>query len=153
MWTTFTYPNWNCSGTTTHYYNSTISGDTFVGGTLTTSRSSRKGSSSGAISPNSANISAESYCCDFAPSNPNKIETGRVAQGDKSNQEFVEVHQSFEYFANTTVKYRILPISQKPVEIDTVTTVRTQDVRNYCPSCGRRIKRGWVHCAGCGEKI
>jgi hypothetical protein len=76
-----------------------------------------------------------------------KIETGRVAQGNKSNQSFYEVNQSFEWYCNTTVKYRILPMSQKPHEI------QTNEFRSYCPSCGRRIKKGWVHCAGCGEKI
>ena len=86
-------------------------------------------------------------CCSNVNSNDDAIETGRVAQGEKSNQDFVSVDKTFDYFPNTIIKYHILPISQQSHEIS------TREFRDYCPSCGRRIKRGWVHCAGCGEKI
>lgn len=74
------------------------------------------------------------------------IETGRVEQGSKSDQEFTYVNKSFEYYAFHTVSYKLMPVSQK------VNTTQDLNVRRYCTSCGRKQGAGDNFCAGCGKK-
>lgn len=78
--------------------------------------------------------------------NSKSIETGRIEKGEKSNQSFSSTHGSFSYFPSTTICYRLLPSSQKPIE--------ASEIRNYCTGCGSRIKKaGWKFCPSCGEKL
>lgn len=72
-------------------------------------------------------------------------ETGRTEKGTYSNQKFTTVDYEFEISPRYTVSYKILPESQKQVHVG--------DIRTYCTSCGRRAKKGWKFCAGCGTKI
>ena len=80
--------------------------------------------------------------------NTSTVETGRVAQGNTSTQELIEIQKKFNSVSNCIIKYKILPISQIPQE-----TVTIKDIRTYCQSCGRRMKKGWNNCPGCGTKI
>jgi len=74
------------------------------------------------------------------------IETGRIEKGEKSDQSFTTTNGNFNYFPSTTISYRLLPTSQKPIE--------TSEIRNYCTGCGSRIKKsGWKFCPSCGEKL
>ena len=76
----------------------------------------------------------------------NSLETGRVEMGESSNQEFKSVSANFMSIAETTIKYRILPESQKPLE--------SASLRNYCTDCGTRMKKqSWKFCPNCGTKI
>lgn len=76
----------------------------------------------------------------------NSLETGRVEMGESSNQEFKKVSANFSEVADTTIKYRILPESQKPLE--------SSSIRNYCTNCGTRMKKQtWKFCPNCGSKI
>jgi hypothetical protein len=82
-----------------------------------------------------------------ANAQPPKVETGRIGEGDNSNQSFQNVYYNFEYTAFETVEYQILPVSQKNV-------VTADEVRKYCTGCGVRIKRSsWKFCPTCGERL
>jgi Zn finger protein HypA/HybF involved in hydrogenase expression len=76
----------------------------------------------------------------------NSLETGRVEMGESSNQEFKKISANFSEVAEKTIKYRILPESQKPLE--------ASSIRNYCTDCGTRMKKQtWKFCPNCGSKI
>lgn len=76
------------------------------------------------------------------------IQTGRVEQGSTSNQSFNNYYGQFESNPNTIIKYHIVP---KPREGQK--NVYTDEIREYCIECGRRLKKGWKFCAGCGQKL
>lgn len=74
------------------------------------------------------------------------IETGRVEKGESSNQNFNQTTGSFSFIPDSTVSYRLVPESEKPVEVE--------KIRNYCTGCGNRIrKETWKFCPSCGEKF
>ena len=73
------------------------------------------------------------------------LETGRVEKGEQSNQYFTEVHKSFETFYMTKVEYKILPISEKPIQ--------TNELVSYCTSCGKKAKKEHRFCSNCGSKL
>jgi len=76
----------------------------------------------------------------------NSIETGRIEMGESSKQDFKSVSGSFCNTPQKTIKYRILPESQKPLE--------SSSIRNYCTDCGTRMKKQtWKFCPNCGSKI
>jgi hypothetical protein len=73
-------------------------------------------------------------------------ETGRVEQGAKSDQKMETGYGNFNSWTSSTIKWHILPTSQKPVEVS--------EIRNYCPSCRTRIKKSsWKFCPSCGENL
>lgn len=89
--------------------------------------------------------------CDSGESNFNskqllndKIETGRVEEGNKSSQKFASVNMNFNSYYDVIVEYNLLPYSQKP------NTSKT--LRSYC-TCGRRVRKNDKYCAGCGRKV
>jgi len=88
---------------------------------------------------------------------PEEIETGRIEAGSKSNQDFVQTYKSFSYWPTATFEYHIVPKSHKPKEMKLKNMKRdvivVDDIRTYCPDCGRRVKKGWQFCAGCGHKF
>lgn len=89
-------------------------------------------------------------------SEPEEIETGRVEAGAKSNQDFVSTDKQFGYWPVATFEYHIMPKSHKPKEVKMKKqkdVIVADDVRTYCPGCGRRVKKGWQFCAGCGRKF
>lgn len=72
-------------------------------------------------------------------------ETGRIEKGAKSDQQFTSYNGSFNSWASKIVKIKILPFSEKPLEI--------QDLTNYCTSCGTKNKRNkFKFCPTCGNK-
>ena len=79
--------------------------------------------------------------------NSNKtIETGMIEKGEMSNQNFDQYYGSFETSCCSTVSWKILPESMKPIE--------PNEIRNYCPNCGcRQKKSSWKFCPSCGTKI
>ena len=77
---------------------------------------------------------------------PKSIETGRVEKGGESDTKLKNVNMDFSYFTSHTVTWRILPNSQKPVEVS--------ELRNYCTGCGTRIKKSnRKFCPSCGNQI
>lgn len=73
------------------------------------------GYSGGDITLNSNIMNSVNYssCC---TSNTSNIETGRIEGGDKSKQEFISLEMEFEKNYISSVIYKILPESQKPIE-------------------------------------
>jgi len=81
-----------------------------------------------------------SMCC------LDSIETGRVGKGESSDQSFGTSDLKFNIFTCNTYEYKILPNSQKPVEV--------AEIRNYCSECGFRIrKQNWKFCPSCGDTL
>lgn len=78
--------------------------------------------------------------------NADKTETGRVSGGAESSQTFETVYGDFNTYATQTIWMKMLPESQKPVEVS--------EIRNYCPGCRNRIKKtSWKFCPSCGETL
>lgn len=74
------------------------------------------------------------------------IETGKVEKGESSNQDLNHIYGSYSYISSNIVSYRLVPESQKPVEVE--------KLRNYCTGCGNRIRKStWKFCPSCGEKF
>jgi hypothetical protein len=78
--------------------------------------------------------------------NVKSVETGRVAEGGKSNQEFSNTSGNFSDYAWNTYEFHLLPESLKAIE--------ASDIRNYCGECGVRIRKSsWKFCPNCGEVL
>ena len=74
------------------------------------------------------------------------VETGRIAGGTASNQTFETVYGDFNTYSTNTISMKLLPDSQKPVEVS--------EIRSYCPGCRSRIKKtSWKFCPSCGEDL
>lgn len=79
-------------------------------------------------------------------SNNKSIETGRVFEGEKSQQKFQSATGSFQEIELYKYVYHLLPESAKAIE--------AQEIRHYCSNCGIRIKKtSWKFCPTCGEKL
>ena len=67
------------------------------------------------------------------------IETGRVEKGSESNQTFMLVNKNFNIWTVSTSVWKILPESQKPVELG--------DLVDRCSNCSTKIKKSsWKFC-------
>lgn len=75
------------------------------------------------------------------------IETGRVEEGSKSNQEFKTVNKSWAYSPFHSVEYKLLPISQK------INTVKDIQVAKYCTNCAHKLKPEYKFCPSCANRI
>lgn len=87
---------------------------------------------------------------------PKEIETGRIEAGKKSNQDFIPISKSWEFLPCVSFFYHIMPESQRPKVVKVKkqkNVIQADDIRTYCPSCGRRVKKGYNFCPGCGEKF
>jgi hypothetical protein len=75
------------------------------------------------------------------------METGRIESGEKSNQSLVNDNNfTFEWFTFHKVNWKILPVSQKPIEVS--------DLKKYCHNCGCKIKKStYKFCPNCGTKL
>lgn len=78
-------------------------------------------------------------------------ETGRVAEGSKSDQEFVSVAAQFDTYACAKTAIKILPLSQKKVYSQDIK--KQAAIAHYCTDCGTKFKATWKFCATCGKKI
>lgn len=76
----------------------------------------------------------------------NQVETGRVEEGNASNQRFSTYSGKFKTYSSNIVRIKILPFSQKPIEI--------QELAEYCTSCGTKNKKGnYKYCPKCGKQF
>ena len=75
----------------------------------------------------------------------NTIETGRVEKGKKSNQEFTNSYQNFEYFVSHQISLKILPLGTK--------NKTTDEIKHYCTECGTKTKSKYKFCPSCGNKL
>lgn len=82
-----------------------------------------------------------------AKSAKRSIETGRVEKGEHSNQnlDYVSGYE-FEYSPFVTETIHLYPKSTKPV-------YKSDLLKKYCPSCGRKVSPKHKYCAYCGEKL
>jgi hypothetical protein len=95
------------------------------------------------IMPRSSKLLRETS---FNKATTDSIETGRVAQGEKSSQSFTNTVGDFTQTPYFTYEIQLLPESLKAVE--------ASEIRNYCGECGVRIKKSnWKYCPNCGEKL
>jgi hypothetical protein len=95
----------------------------------------------GNISTNYINTSATN-----AASYITSIETGRVGEGTKSEQDLRSVDGKFSDFSFIGYEFQILPESLK--------TVYAGDIRQYCHECGTRIRKtNWKFCPNCGAEL
>jgi hypothetical protein len=78
-------------------------------------------------------------------SNSKSIETGRVEKGESSNQSFETSYGNFNYLPIKEVKYKILPMSSKPIE--------GKDLKRYCTECSKKLKETFKFCPSCGSKV
>ena len=75
------------------------------------------------------------------------VETGRIEKGETSTQNFTEVDMEFEKFHISSVVYKLLPQSQKPIETSELK-------KKYCDECGSKVlKETSKFCHECGNKI
>lgn len=84
-----------------------------------------------------------------------EIETGRIESGKKSNQDFISTDKKFEFFTVASFSYHIMPESHKPKsepKKKNYVLADDKEFRAYCSVCGRRVKKGWEFCPGCGNK-
>lgn len=73
------------------------------------------------------------------------IETGRIEKGESSSQSFETSYGNFTSFSTKEVKYKILPMSSKPIE--------GKDLKKYCTECGKGLKDTFKFCPSCGTKV
>lgn len=90
------------------------------------------------------------YSSTSTPTGPNirskkSIETGIVEKGGKSNQTFTNSYQQFNYHTSHTVKLKILPLSNKNINVE--------EIRQYCTECGIKVKKNFKFCPSCGNKL
>lgn len=74
------------------------------------------------------------------------IETGRVEKGSTSDQKLQSVDMKFNIYPFHTIKYKLLPVSQK------VNTAEDIKVAMYCTECGTKQKPTNKFCPSCGTK-
>lgn len=87
---------------------------------------------------------------------PKEIETGRIEAGKKSNQDFKPISKSWEFFSCASFSYHIMPESQRPKVVKVKkqkNVIQADDIRVYCQKCGRRVKKGYNFCPGCGNNV
>ena len=71
------------------------------------------------------------------------IETGRIEQGDVSNQKFENNYEQFDVYPSWTREWKILPYSQKDKTI--------KDLVKKC-ACGTKMKDNYKFCPNCGKQ-
>lgn len=72
------------------------------------------------------------------------LETGRIAEGSKSDQSFTEADVDFETAYFHKITYALLPETEKQMH--------AEDIRVHCSNCGnRRRKDSWKFCPSCGS--
>ena len=100
----------------------------------------------GTTTTHSGTINASYTTDSFTPNTLSKVETGRVFEGDISNQKMKTDYSSFMTQPFHMVEFQLLPQSLKPKELT--------EIRNYCSECGLRIRKSsWKYCPTCGNKL
>jgi hypothetical protein len=72
-------------------------------------------------------------------------ETGKIDIGSLSNQEFTSVDMSFKNNSFQIVNFKLLPMSQKPIE--------AKDLKPICTNCKHKAKKTDKFCSNCGTKL
>ena len=72
------------------------------------------------------------------------IKTGIIDKGEKTDQEFSNTYGDFEDWSFYSIKYRILPLSEKLETVD--------EIKKCCCNCKKTIKKKYKFCPKCGEK-
>jgi hypothetical protein len=126
------------------YYNSNYLANLPFGGT-TSNNTFTINSLTGTITTTNSTAGSVDLSSATFNSTVNSVETGRIEGGSKSDQEFTYTTGNFNFYHSQIVEYKILPVSQKPVEIS--------EIRNYCSECGVRNKSNWKFCPSCGNKF
>lgn len=85
--------------------------------------------------------STTSYSADI----PKNIETGRVSEGSKSNQELHTTSGEFNDWSLHFYEYQLLPESLK-------VTIPNK-IRSYCQDCGTKVKPNWRRCPICEASL
>lgn len=119
-----------------------------VGGTCSVNSFYSNSNVSDCLSRSSGNepVKMKSLFTRSASKASKSIETGRVEAGNNSNQNFSQVYGDFNTYYSSRVAWKILPNSQKPVEVN--------ELRNFCPACGHKIKNSsFKFCPNCGNKL
>ena len=89
-------------------------------------------------------ITSDNYYPTYSTYSSNTIETGRINEGENSNQTFTYSSNTFEDKSIYSLDYQILPISLKPYE----------GIKTYCSECGTKIRhQNWKYCTNCGTKL
>jgi len=83
--------------------------------------------------------------CSNTSSFSNNIETGRVEKGKKSNQQFTNSYENFEYMVSHKIDLKILPLNTK--------NKTSEDIKQYCTECGTKTKSKYKFCPSCGNKL
>ena len=78
----------------------------------------------------------------------NQVETGRVEGGSMSSQVFGEVDMNFQTNYISSVVYKILPESKKPIE-----TKEISESKKFCSDCGTPVRITDKFCYKCGFKL
>lgn len=90
-------------------------------------------------------------CCSSAKlsvstAEPKMKETGRVESGSYSSQSFDSIDKDFETFAFHTEMLKILPVSQKTINVNDLQKI-------YCTECGRKLNSKFKFCPYCGTEV
>ena len=88
---------------------------------------------------------AKGVVSDFQKSLKTEKETGIVDKGGKSDQNLTYVNKTFNIWLSSSVKFKLLPMSEKPIE--------SRDLVVHCTSCGHKAKKHHKFCSNCGTKI
>jgi hypothetical protein len=81
----------------------------------------------------------------MSKSRSKSVETGRIDKGSHSEQTFQHDYSSFETYWTWETKWKILPLSQKPIV--------TEDIKVFCTSCGAKQKKAsHKFCPHCGTR-
>lgn len=76
---------------------------------------------------------------------PEMEKGGEINEGSKSQQTFEYVNTSFSTYKSYSYKFRLKPISSKPIEVS--------DLKKYCTECGKKANKEHKFCANCGTKL
>jgi hypothetical protein len=82
---------------------------------------------------------SNSVCTNFVSE-----ETGAIEEGGKSDMTFKNVEKQFEQYHSYSFNYRIMPMSQKPIE--------AKDLVRKCSGCGHTLKKNFIYCPKCATK-
>jgi hypothetical protein len=76
---------------------------------------------------------------------PESIETGMIGEGKESQQKFESINIDIEQIWFHSIKFRLSPESNKPIE--------PKDFIRYCTNCGTKSKKEHKFCSQCGTEI
>ncbi len=131
----YTYPNIWYGGT---YGNSGAFGGTT---TITTTVGSMGTLESGSFGVSSDDIGMANSQC-YSASLSADIETGRVEKGDESSQTFTTIDMDFEETQIHSITYKLLPVSQQPLEVKKTKKVKNDDINSLLTNLWELTKEG-----------